>query len=284
MEQKTKKSAGRAGQASPQGLEDLSPEQWQGLARLADMANGIDAALRGPLGAPMTELAQTAGDVYAEYDLPGLANELIETLSALRNAGLLKMLRDNAQVIAETIDLLIPLSGELIAQLRELPLDGLRKELGEWQALYAKLKALRAFFDGDTANALTGQLVAAGQFWQENNLEAALADLLTTVSRLHESGMLERMRQLSDYLDASIGDIEQPALLADLVKAADKTQLGRMSKLMDGLDQAMDDAGRDEAHLGGTGGLLHLLRDKQVQKGLRTLFILPVYLEQMQRH
>lgn len=281
MDQKTNNSTARAGQDGPQ---DLSPEQWQNLARLADMAGTIDAALRGPLGTPMTELAQTAGDVYAEHDLPGLTREVIETLSALRKAGLLRMLRDNAQPIAETIDLLAPLSGELVTQLRELPLEGLRDELGEWQVLYARLKAMRAFFDGDdVANALTGQLAAAGEFWQENNVQAALADLLTTVSRLHDSGMLARVRQLADYLEASTEGIDQPGLLADLVKAADKTQLHRMGKLMEGLDQAIDDAGRDEAHLGGTGGLLHLLRDKQVQKGLRTLFILPVYLEQMQR-
>lgn len=284
MVQNTKNSSARAGQDGPQGAQDLSPEQWQGLARLADMAGSIDAALRGPLGTPMTALAQTAGDVYAENDLPGLTREVIETFSALREAGLLKMLRDNAQLIAESLDLLIPLSGDLLAKLRDLPLEGLRQELDEWQALYAKLKAARAFFDGDVANALTGQLASASQFWQENNMESALADLLTTISSLHESGMLSRLRQLADYLDASAGDIDQPTLLADLVKAADKTQLHRMGKLMEGLDQAMDDAGRDERHLGGTGGLLHLLRDKQIQKGLRTLFILPIYLEQMQRH
>lgn len=284
MNKKTDHSAARDGQNGPQGRQDLSPEQWQGLARLADMAGAIDTALRGPLGAPMTELAQAAGDIYAEYDLPGLTHDVIATLSALREAGLLQKLRDNAQAIAGAIDLLAPLSGKLIAQLRELPLEGLREELGEWQSLYAKLKAARAFFDGDVAHALTGKLAAAGQFWQENNMEAALADLLTTLSHLHDSGMLERLRRFADYLDASAGDIDRPAMLADLVKVMNKTQLHRMGKFMEGLDQAMDDAGRDEARLGGTGGLLHLLRDKQVQKGLRTLFILPVYLEQMQRH
>jgi len=202
----------------------------------------------------------------------------------LREAGLLELLRENAQPLAETISLLAPLSGELVGTLRELPLDKLREELGEWQALYAKLKAARGFFDGEVADALTGQLVEAGRFWQDNDLEASLADLMKTVSRLHESGMLARVRELADYLDASLQDVEHEPMLADLVKAADKFQLKRMGQLMEGLDQAMDDAGREEGHLGGTGGLWHLLRDKQVQKGLRTLFILPVYLEQMQRH
>lgn len=281
MDTKRNKSSAQSKQDSQQGL---SPEQWQNLARLADMAGAVDDAMRGPLGAPVTELATSAGEVYAEHDLAGLTRELIETLSALREAGLLQLLRDNARTIAETIDLLVPLSGEMIARVRDLPLDGLREELGEWQALYTKLKATREFFDGDVASALTGQLANAGRFWQENHLESALADLLTTVSRLHESGMLERVRQFADYLDASVEDIDQPALLTDLVKAADKSQLHRMGQLMEGLDQAMDDANRDEKRLGGTGGLLHLLRDKQVQKGLRTLFILPVYLEQMQQH
>lgn len=280
MDRKTNNSS-TSGQNAPQGL---SPEQWRGLARLADMAGALESAIQGPLGAPITEMIQTVGDINAKHDLPGLTHELIETLSALREAGLLQMLRDNAQLIVETIDLLAPLSSKLVDQLREFPLEGLREELHEWQALYAKLKALRAFFDSDVSNALTGQLAAASQFWQENNMEAALTDLLTTVSHLHDNGMLERIRKLADYIDVSAGDINQSSMLTDLIKGADKTQLYRMGKLMEGLDQAMNDAGRDEPHLGGTGGLLHLLRDKQVQKGLRTLFILPVYLEQMQRH
>lgn len=280
MVDKTNNSSAQ-GQQATQGL---SAEQWQGLARLADMAGAIESAVRGPLGAPVTEVIQTVGEIDAEHNLPGLTRELIETLAALREAGLLKILRDNASLIVETIELLAPLSGKLVAQLREVPLDGLREELSEWQALYARLKALRAFFDSNVSNALTGQLVTVSEFWQKNNLEAALADLMTTVSRLHESGMLKRVREFADYIDASVGDINQPSIFADLVSFVDKTQLYRMSKLMEGLDQAMDDAGRDEPHLGGTGGLLHLLRDKQVQKGLRTLFILPVYLEQMQRH
>jgi len=281
MDQKTNDPNGPT---TDQGRQGLTAEQWQGLARLADVAGAVDAALRGPLGAPAAELAQTAGEVYAEHDVPALAREVVETLAAWRDAGLLQTLRDNAQPIAETLALLAPLAGELVAQLRDLPLAKLRDELGEWQTLYAKLKAARAFFDGDVADALTGQLVEAGQFWQENNLEAALADLLSTVARLHESGMLARVRELADYLDASAQDLDRPALVTDLVKAADKAQLHRMGQFMEGLDQAMEDAGRDEGHLGGTGGLLHLLRDKQIQKGLRTLFILPVYLEEMQRH
>ncbi|HKK05509.1 MAG TPA: hypothetical protein VKA50_06630 [Gammaproteobacteria bacterium] len=281
MDQKTHDSNDQTAQHGPQGL---TAEQWQGLARLADLAGAVDTALRGPLGAPAAELAQTAGEVYAEHDLPALAREVIETIAAWREAGLLQTLRDNARPIAETLALLAPLTGELIAQLRDLPLDKLRDELGEWQTLYAKLKAARAFFDDEVADALTGQLVEAGRFWQENDLEATLTDLLRTVARLHESGMLARIRELADYLDASAQDLDRPALVTDLVKAADKTQLHRMGQFMEGLDQAMEDAGRDEGHLGGTGGLLHLLRDKQIQKGLRTLFILPVYLEQIQRH
>jgi len=284
MDQKTHDTDGPTTHQGSQGPQGLSAEQWQGLARLADLAGGIDAALRGPLGGPATELAQAAGELYAENDLPQLARELVETLSAWREAGLLQLLRDNAQTIVETVSLLAPLAGELTTQLRSLPLEQLREELGEWQALYAKLKAARGFFDGEVADALTGQLVEAGRFWQENDLEASLADLLKTVSRLHDSGMLARLRELADYLDASVQDVEHKPLLADLVKAADKTQLQRMGQIMEGLDQAMEDAGREEDHLGGTGGLWHLLRDKQVQKGLRTLFILPVYLEQMQRH
>ena len=31
-------------------------------------------------------------------------------------------------------------------------------------------------------------------------------------------------------------------------------------------------------------GLLQAMRDKQIRKGLRTPFILPIYLDQMQRH
>lgn len=163
-------------------------------------------------------------------------------------------------------------------------MEALREEMDEWRTLYAKLKAARAFFDGDVADVLTSQPVEAGRFWQENNLEAALADLFSTVARLHESGMLARLREFADYLDNSVHDFGQPPLMADLIKAVDQTQLRRVTQIMEALDQATGDASRNEGHLGGTGGLRHLLRDKQIQKGLRTLFILPVYLDQMQRH
>lgn len=267
-----------------EGPPGLNTQQWRGLARLGEIVSTFDEALRGPLGAPASELAQAAGRAYAMHDLPALAEEIIETLAAWREAGLLRLLRDNAQPLGEVLALLAPLAGELVTRLRTLPAERLRDEIAQWQTIYTKVQAARGFLDGALAEELTAQLVNAGRFWQENNLEDALGDLLDTVVHIHESGMFARLREMADYLDASDRAFDRSALMADLVKAADSTPLRRVVQLMTGLDQAIDDAGRDEARLGGTGGLFHLLRDKQVQKGLRTLSVLPAYLEQMQHN
>lgn len=262
----------------------LSDEQWRGLARLADLVNGVDAGLQGPLGGPVSELLVAVGRAGAEHDLAALFGELLELLQAAHESGGLRKLRDNLALINETMQLLAPMAGELVQRLKAMPLEELSDELAGLQALYRKIDAARRFVDEHLADELTTQLVKAGEFWQQHELDGALGDLLKTIGRLHQTGALAQLRRLADYLGDNSRDLDGLALLGDGIRNLDRLQVGRMGHLVEGFERALDDAEREEPRLGGTTGLLHLLRDKQVQKGLRALFILPVYLERSQRH
>jgi hypothetical protein len=120
--------------------------------------------------------------------------------------------------------------------------------------------------------------VDAADFARREALGESLQDLLHTLGHLHRNGSLAWLRDMSDYLE----DLEQqrlPGSLAGQGIGSAASLSDRARKLLQGVHSAMDDAASDADHLGGVKGLLHLLRDPEVQRGLRALAVLPTYLE-----
>jgi uncharacterized protein YjgD (DUF1641 family) len=259
-------------------IPPLSEQQWQGLARLADMLNAAPA-----LAAPMSEGLEGLLRLSARYDLPRLSEALLETGEALRDSGLLRFLSENATLIAETLQLLLPLAGAAQAKLDEIPLREFKQDLARLHRLLDKADLLAEYSSQHLAGPLAEWSVEAADFAQREELAESLKDLLQTLSRLHRNGSLAWLREMSDYA----GVREQQRLLSGLADAGVETLGGlpeRAQRLMKGVESAMQDAAEDAENLGGMKGLLHLLRDPEVQRGLRTLAVMPYYLEHPGSH
>ncbi len=256
----------------------LSAEQWQGLARLADLVN----ALSGPLAGPVTGTLDHLLGLANRHDLGALSTEVVATIEALHKSGLLRLLRENAELLAGSMALLVPLLGSLPEKLNAMPFAGIRNDLDRLHGLLDKAELLGAYATEHLAGPTVRWSVDAANFAQREALGDSLKDLLQTLSHLHRNGSLAWLRDISDYLD----EREQQRLLDSLAEQGigDAAALpGRARTVLHGVQAALDDAAQDAGHLGGVKGLLHLLRDAEVQRGLRALAVLPTYLQKQDK-
>jgi len=257
---------------------ELTAEQWQGLARLGDMIHGLETGLQGPAGEGAAGGARELAALVTEGDLPRRLRGLMETLGAMQDSGLLDKLRDNAAYLNATLEQVQPLLGDLVEGSRELPWEELREDVAEIRALLDRVRALRRFLEEDLAGPLSGRIAGSAAFWEEEQLDDALPELLRTIGHLHRSGMLARLREVADNLSGAAREVDADSLLADLTKRLGDLPLEQLARLGEGLEAARSASDEDAARLGGVHGLIHLLRDREVQKGLRTLSTLPAYL------
>ena len=260
--------------ASPAGPPTLSEEQWQGLARLADLVN----AMSGPFAGPVTGTVNRSMELASRYDLGQLLEAVLDTAEALRASGLLKQIGDNADLMADSIRLLAPLLKGSPTQLNALPLADLQNDLKRLHRLLDKAELFSEYAADHLAGPAVRWSVDAAEFAQREALGESIKEAMQTLDHLHRNGTLVWLRDISDYLE----DREQQRLLGSLAGsgiggAANLPERAR--KLLHGVQAAMDDAAGDADHLGGLSGLLHLMRDPEVQRGLRTLAVLPSYLE-----
>lgn len=259
---------------SPPATPPLTDEQWQGLARLADLMNAVS----GPFAGPLTGMVNRSMALATRYDTGALAEELLDTTEALRASGLLTLLRDNAELIAESIRQLTPLLAKLPNNLADLPLSDLGNGLSRLHAWLDKADVLGAYVSENFAGPAVGWSVEAVDFARREELSDSLVDVLKTVGHLHRNGTLSWLREISDTVE-----LRRLARLLDGVAGDGVSSAASISErartLFKGVQDAMHDAEEDSGHLGGIGGLLHLLRDSEVQQGLRALAVLPTYLD-----
>lgn len=258
----------------------LTNAQWAGLARLGDLGNRLGPLLDGPLAGPAGAKLEQLGEFDAEHDLTDLAAEFIQTVSALRQAGLLRLIRDNAQFIADSLEVIAPLATQWMEQLSRLPADEFKTDAAFALQLLRKTRLLGEFAQQHLAGELTGHMSETTEFIQRNRTDKALAELLVQLGRLHRSGMLTRLGDLAEYLSGLEEGTDFRKLAGSMVDAAPEGALSQLPQLLHGLEQAARNTREDENRLGGYSGLIHLLRDPQVQKGLRMLAQLTAHLEQ----
>lgn len=195
-------------------IPDLTPEQWQGLARLAESTT------------------EALGESFAGEGAPDAA-EIRRYVEALRRA----------------MDL---------------------------------LAALRAFAGTDLAGEVTSASVKAMAFSRQHDLPAALADALATIGHLHRNGTFARVRELSDNLAGLTAGMETDTLVTAVIERVGSSPLSRTGAMTRTAEDVLEGV-EDEPDLGGLRGLLHMLQDERVQRGLVTLAAIPGKLQAQTR-
>lgn len=258
--------------------DPLTQAQWAGLARLGDLGNRLGALIDGPLAGPTTAGIDRLGKLYARYDLVELADKLIATVDALERAGLLRLLRDNAEFIGDSLDTLVPVLSKWLGDIAQRPIDDLKADVETLFKTLRRLRLMGDFVEENLAGELTAGTVRLSGFLQENETDQAIGELVVLLGRLHRNGLLTRAGDLADYLAGLTEGTDVESLTGRMVQDAPRQRLEQLSWLIRSAEQAMNDMQEDDAQLGGVSGLIHLLRDKDVQKGLRMLSVLPGYM------
>jgi len=256
----------------------LTQAQWEGLARLGDLGNRIGALMDGPLAGPATESLDRLGRLHARHDLLELGENLIATVDALERAGLLRLVRDNAEFIGDSLDTLIPMLSQWMEQLGQLPVEELKADVEMLFKTLRRLRLMGDFVEENLAGDIVANTVRISGFMQDNQTDQAIAELLVLVGKLHRNGLLNRAGDMADYLAGMTEGTDAESLAGSMVEDASQLHFEQLSRLLHGAERAMDDVQNDASHLGGITGLMHLLRDKEVQKGLRMLSVLPGYM------
>ncbi|MGC9239880.1 MAG: DUF1641 domain-containing protein [Acidithiobacillus sp.] len=264
----------------------LTPEQWAGLARLGELANGAETLMGSPVAALPMQLALKAGDWNERYAVDDSLQEVLETVKALREAGVLRLLRENAAFVVESLDLLRPLLPKLLDTLKTVPMEELITALRSLAEILPKAQALFAFLQGAAGQDLVRALRRAGDLWEETRADESIVAALKLLRRLQEDGNLARLADLSEQIGLLAQTIDLPALVGSLIEEnRDNPLLNSFAAAMHlgkSLSQALAESAEHAAkgdHRGGLGGLYHMLKDPEVQRGMRVVAALPVYLE-----
>ncbi len=259
----------------------LTPQQLQGLARLGDMAflltEGLPSGTQGALSDAMVR----GGDWFARYDLPALLDESFAALDAMRRAGLLRTVRDNAEFVAESAEQLIPLLKHWIELAQDVPWQRLQGHAHLIDQILSGLSELARFAEKYLAGDLTELSVRLGKIWADTEADEVLREVLETASSLRKDGTFRRLRDLSSQFDMLLRSVDIDDMAADLVHTnlqdgedsfIDLLRFGVV--LLRSLDQVVH-AESDKARRGGFSGLLRMIRDPEVQQGMKVLAKIP---------
>ena len=261
------------------GAGGFTDRQALGRARLGDLVANLDEAFAGPLGGVVVEKVTEGTALYGRYDLPALAENLLAAVQALQDSGALTFVRDNADLINGLLTQLPALTETLSDQLKERSPAELQRQWTELMSMVQSVNAVSGFVREHLTPSTIETVVRAGQFLQDHQADEALLDLLRTVGHLHRNGTLNALCELSDYVSASVAPVDRGALVENLLQELQDSSLARMLRLAEGFDEAVAESRRNGGHYGGMGGLFHLLREPQVQEGLRLLATLPSRLQ-----
>lgn len=257
----------------------LTQAQWEGLARLGDLGNRLGTLVDGPMAGPATAGIDRLGALYAQYDLAELGENLLATVEALERAGLLRLVRDNAEFIGDSLETLLPLLSQWMDQVAKLPVDELKADAEMLFRTLRRLRLMSDFVEENLAGDITANTVRLSGFLQENETDQAIAEFAVLLGKLHRNGLLARAGDLADYLAGVTEGTNLESMTGSMVHSAPQERIDQLFSFIHGAEQAMKDAKAEDEQLGGVSGLIHLMRDKEVQKGLRILSALPTYMD-----
>lgn len=261
----------------------LTPTQWAGLARLGDLGQRLGETVdSGPVGQVLADGLDRLGPIAARGELTETLTALMDAVEALHRAGLLHWIRDNAEFVGNSLDMLAPLLEDALARLGRMPLETLGREASGLIDQVRRLSRLADFVEQSLSGELAENAVRIAEFVRREDTEDALRDLLMQLGRLHRSGLLTRVGDLAESAAALTRDIDIEVLAETLARSRPAAFAERIVDGLQALRSALAEAERDAeagAPNGGVGGLLKLLRDEEVQRSLHLLLRLPAHLE-----
>lgn len=270
------------------GAAELTASQLRGLAMLGGVVDQLGATFAGGAGAAATGALRQAGDLYERYDLPALLEEVLGTAKALRDSGLLKLIRDNAELVVQTIELLAPLTAKAVESANGAPSERWKQNIATADRLLTELHALREFVDSNLAGELTAAIVKLTALAEETDAQGTLSDAFRTIARLRANGTLQRLVDISDYVAAFSDNADVGDLVGGLVDKASGSSLvdvaARTLRTPRLVGEAIEDARQqlDSGKDGGWGGLLRLLKDPEVQRSIRMYAHISAYIQKAQ--
>lgn len=181
---------------------------------------------------------------------------------------------DNESSIASAKSLM-PLLSKWLEQLAELPIDEVKTDVQALFLLMRKLRSVAEFIDTHLAGELTAGAVSAAEFVHDNATDKAISELLIMLGQLHRSGLLANAGRWAERLAGLTDGMDVASSTSQLVNKVPGQSLEQLRRLIHSAQDAVADVGPDGKDLGGITGLMRLLRDKDVQKGLRLLAVLP---------
>ena len=266
-------------------IPSLTPEQWVGLARLGDLANGAEQFMGGPAGTLPMAMALRAGQWNERFDLDGGIEEILETMKALRKAGAFKLISENAAFVTESLQLLAPLAPKILETLHTLPVTEWLAALHMLGNLLSRVDDVLTFLKGPAGNALVTRLKELGDLWEETSADTTIVEALRLLKQLQEDGNLHRVADISRQIELMTETIDIESLIGSFIELSRNSPLPALvASLMHGgkaMTQALAEATEHEPkdQAGGIAGLYHMLKDPNVQRGIRVLATLPAYLE-----
>lgn len=195
---------------------DLTPEQWQALARLADRLVALEEAGAGPLGQAAGDWVLKAAAVLQGHDVKSLGQDIWQALEALSDAGLWTAIAAHAQSLKSSLDT-VPFDAAAI-QKAAVSAEGLGRDVRVLRGLAARLQALEEFLAGPGGQAFSKTWVTWSTATGRLDLARLGQELAETLQALSESGSL---RFLSDNLPSFAASLQRlgttsPELLAAL--------------------------------------------------------------------
>ncbi len=263
----------------------LTSEQWAGLARLGDLANGAEQFMGSPAGVLPMEVALRAGDWNERFDLTGGLEELLETIQALRQAGALRLIRENASFVTESLTLLAPLMPKIIAALENIPFAKSMASIQMGGDFLSRINMFMDFLKGPAGNDLVSKIKELGDLWEETDANTTIVAALRVLKQLQEDGNLQRIADFSSQINHFTETIDLKSLPGQLIQKSTESSIpATVTALLQSgrsLTRALTEATEHESNVttGGLSGLYHMLKDPDVQRGMRIIAVLPVYLE-----
>lgn len=269
---------------SPQPPNGLTPEQWQGLARLADLVTTLEPFTQGPPAAVAAQGITRLAGIYARYDIARLGEETLATLQALSDSGLLALLRDNADLLAQNVQLLAPLAEQLVARLKTVPFETLKADLNAIQRLLSALRTLADFIDEQGAGELAVAGARIGDFVEQAEPAATLRELFLTLNRLRINGTLAQIGEWSELLSHTAKELDWGQFVGRLTREAEELPWHKTGNLVKAVESALEQVDEIDEQPGGFVGLVSLMRDPEVQRGLRALTLVARKIREEEGH
>lgn len=192
---------------TPKPIE-LTPEQWQGLARLGELIQAVDQGLKTGLGSALTENVLTLSQTLPS-DLPQSLKAAAETLTTLHRSGLLQQLEILLQLASQVPEFwqeVVPEKllnvAEDVSQVDFKGVLSLGEEASKTRALSAMIALLR-YVTQEAPQDFLGQVTEfvnqTAPILNNPDLLKVLPVYIDLLVQLQKSGLLDRVMDVVTY-------------------------------------------------------------------------------------